>query len=66
MKYYTPSYCNMVHRVRDGKPVDHECRIIPPKALAAEIDGDIEKAIDIMQRTPAVTMRRGVRMPPDE
>ncbi len=58
---YCTTYCNKGHRVRDGKPVDHECRIIPPKALAAEMAGDYEGAILIMQTTPARMMRRGVR-----
>jgi hypothetical protein len=50
MKIYCTTYCNHGHRVSDGKPVDHECITIPPKALQAEIDGDFEKAIDIMEK----------------
>jgi len=58
---YCSSYCNFGHRVRDGKPVEHECRIIPPQALQAEMDGDYETAQMILQRTPVKMMRRGVK-----
>lgn len=60
MKIYCTSYCNQGHRVKDGMPVDHECRVIPPKALKAEIEGDVTKAIDIMQTTPQ-RWSRGVK-----
>ncbi len=58
---YCTTYCNRAHRMSDGKPIAHECRIIPPKALAAERQGDYEAAIEIMRATPVRTMRRGVR-----
>lgn len=58
---YVSSHCNFAHRLGDGKPIEHECRIIPTRALTAEINGEIEKAIEIMVATPAVIMRRGVR-----
>jgi hypothetical protein len=45
---YCTSYCNHGHRVRDGKPVAHECIVIPPKALALEIAGDIAGAIELL------------------
>lgn len=59
---YLTSYCNRHHRVRDGKPVEHECSILPPKAIRAERDGFYEDAIDIITKAkPLRTMRRGVR-----
>lgn len=48
---YLSSYCNHGHRLSDGKPVNHECRIIPPKALELERDGEIEQAIEILDNT---------------
>lgn len=58
---YVTTYCNKAHRVKDGKPIAHECRIIPPKALQAEMAGDIDTAIEILQASPTRMMRRGVR-----
>lgn len=39
MRYYCSSYCNHPHRVRDGYPIAHECRVIPPRVLRVEIAG---------------------------
>lgn len=65
MSSYISTYCNFGHDVKTGKPIDHECVIIPPKALAAEMAGDYERAIEIMQnaRTAGTlrVMRRGMR-----
>ncbi len=47
---YCTTYCNHGHRLGDGRPVDHECRKIPPAALRAEMAGDFELAISLMQR----------------
>lgn len=35
---YCTSFCNRNHRLTDGKPIDHECYIIPPRLLIAERD----------------------------
>ena len=48
-KFYVTTFCNFAHRVKDGKPVDHECYQLPVKALKAEIAGDIDKANDILR-----------------
>ncbi len=58
---YCSSYCNKGHRLSDGKPVGHECRIIPPTALKAERAGDYERAIASMKAATARYMRRGVK-----
>lgn len=47
--FYVTTYCNFPHRIKDGRPIGHECHVIPPAALKAEMEGDIEKAIEIMQ-----------------
>lgn len=59
--FYVSTYCNFAHRLRDGKPIQHECRIIPPDALKAEMKGEIRRAIEILQSTPRVMMRKGVK-----
>lgn len=61
MSLYTTSYCNKAHRVSDGKPVLHECRVIPPEALRAEMQGDIDEAVSIIATAPVKLMRRGCR-----
>lgn len=56
------SYCNRGHRLHDGKPVEHECYILPPKALELERAGDTRAAIDAIEAAkPLRAMRRGVR-----
>jgi hypothetical protein len=61
-EFYCTTYCNKAHRVRDGKPVKHECSILPPAALRAEINGDYEQACAILvEASPLPTMRRGVK-----
>lgn len=48
MSNYLTSYCNQYHRLSDGKPVEHECYVIPPEALEAEREGQFHKAIELM------------------
>jgi hypothetical protein len=47
-KIYATSYCNHGHYVLTGKPVNHECRVIPPAALQAEMAGNYAEAIELM------------------
>lgn len=51
--FYVSTYCNKAHALKTGRPIKHECRIIPPAALQAERDGDFDRAIAIMQGKPA-------------
>ena len=57
---YLTSYCNQAHRVKDGKPVDHECRMIPPAALQAEMDDQLDVARQMLESAPRTYMRKGV------
>ena len=58
---YCPTYCNFGHRLVDGKPVGHECIIIPPNALKAEIEGNYHLASDLIQASRKVR-HAGVRV----
>ena len=58
---YYSTYCNKGHRMRDGKPIEHECRIIPPAALWAERELDFDRASEIMRSKPVRMMLRGVK-----
>ena len=50
-KLYCSSFCNGAHRLADGKPVDHECYVLPTAALYAEREGDMDKANDIILKS---------------
>lgn len=39
-------YCNKPHRLSDGQPVGHRCRVLPPEILKAEQEGDIERVAE--------------------
>ena len=59
---YIAVYCNKSHRTRDGKPVSHECYILPPAALSAERDGRFDEAISLIESAkPLRLMKRGTR-----
>ena len=45
---YCTSFCNQGHRLSDGKPINHECYVLNPAALAAEREGDYEKAQELL------------------
>lgn len=49
MDFYVSTYCNFAHSIEDGEPLDHECVCIPPEALEAEMAGDYERAIELME-----------------
>lgn len=37
---YCTTFCNQAHRIDNGHPVNHECYILKPEALKAEMEGD--------------------------
>lgn len=53
---YCSSYCNFGHYLDTGRPIDHECIVIPPEALALERDGDVEGAIQILAHASRKTV----------
>jgi hypothetical protein len=59
--FYVSTYCNHAHRKKDGKPMQHECRIIPPAALRAEQGEDYDLATTILGETRPVIMRHGIK-----
>lgn len=63
---YATTFCNMGHLTSNGKPVGHECHVIPPAALAAEMSDDVPRAIELMdaaRRLGKMRMHRGVKPP---
>lgn len=61
MGVYMSTYCNQGHRLSDGKPVNHECVILPPEALQAEREGDYEMATVITVEAHPLKPHRGVK-----
>lgn len=46
----------------DGKPVEHECYVLPPRALRLEREDDIEGAVRAIEAAkPLRLMARGVK-----
>jgi hypothetical protein len=45
---YVTSFYNWAHNLKTGRPIGHECYIIPPAALQAEIAGDYDAASRII------------------
>jgi hypothetical protein len=45
---FTTSFCNFPHNLKTGRPVGHECYVLPPLALAAERADDLDLANRIL------------------
>jgi hypothetical protein len=52
---YVTTYCNKPRRMVDGKPIKHECYILPTLALKREREGDVRGAIDAIMHSPRKT-----------
>jgi hypothetical protein len=46
-------FCGRLHRIIDGFPVAHKCRVLPAESIIAAINGDFERAISLMARAAA-------------
>ena len=53
-------YCGKPHRTADGLPLAHRCRVLPPAALRAEIDGDLKRAVQILVKSGPTVEHGGV------
>ncbi len=47
--FYVTTYCNKAHDKKSGKPVGHECYVLPVEGIRAEVAGDNDRAIEIFQ-----------------
>lgn len=54
---YCTSFCNKGHRLKTGRPVDHECYILPPAALKAEREGNDDEALRLLSSMRRVVVR---------
>jgi hypothetical protein len=58
-RIYHTSFCNFGHDLDTGRPVKHECYILPPEALEAERNGDYDKSLAILQKKGTGRIVRG-------
>jgi hypothetical protein len=58
---YTTTYCNHGHEIEGGRPVGHECYVLPPAAIRAEMRGDFDSAADLIRRAQPLRIHGGVR-----
>ncbi len=59
---YCTSFCNQAHNKNNGHPINHECYILNPKALALEIAGKVNQAIDMGIRTERILNPRACQI----
>ena len=45
IEQYCTSFCNHSHHLSNGRPIGHECYVIPPALLRAERDLGAEAAL---------------------
>lgn len=60
-EFYVTTYCNHPHRRSNGYPLNHECHVLPPAALDAEVRGDFGRSIEIISEAKPLKVSRGVR-----
>jgi hypothetical protein len=48
---YITTFCNFAHRLKDGKPVEHECYIIRPNMLQMECAHGASVCLEHMKQT---------------
>lgn len=61
--FYVTTFCNFAHRLKDGKPIEHECHILPVDALKAEMADDVDEAMNIIDNNRPLPVHPGVRNP---
>lgn len=54
MPVHRTIYCGKPHRLSDGAPVGHACRVLEPRFLRAELDHEYACAAEILEAMPIV------------
>lgn len=52
-------YCNHFHRLSDGVPINHKCRVLSPGFLQAEKTNDLEGMLAYFEADPEVVLHDG-------
>ena len=60
-EFYATSFCNKAHRLVDGKPLDHECYVLPTEALSAERAGNTDRALAVFASWKNRKAHKGLR-----
>lgn len=60
---YVSTFCNFPHRLDTGRPVGHECYILPPAMLRAELAGDYDGAAEILSAAGRDPLNGGPNLP---
>jgi hypothetical protein len=61
---FCTSFCNHPHRLNDGKPIGHECFVLPTAMLHYERVGDSAKAREAQALWKHRSTHKGVRAKP--
>lgn len=61
MSFFCTSYCNHAHSMITGRPLNHECHILPPSALRAEYLGNFDRAMEIIAKAHPMKVSAGVK-----
>ena len=48
-RIYCTTFCNHGHDIETGRPVGHECYVLPPAAISAERAGDHARAVQYLE-----------------
>ena len=54
MPTYLTIYCGRHHRISDGFPVKHSCRVLDPEYLKAEQIKDYDRASALLEQMPLI------------
>lgn len=61
MNIFATTYCNRGHVLETGKPVEHQCYVLPPEALLAEQQQDFERAAMLIAAAKPLQHHAGLR-----
>ena len=60
-RFYVTTFCNKPHCVNTGKPVNHECHVLPIAMMRAEVQGDMTKAQEALSTWGKGPIHKGLR-----
>lgn len=58
---YCTTFCKHAHRLSDGKPIGHECYVLPTAALHAELAGKVGLAVEELSKWKKRKRHSGLR-----
>jgi hypothetical protein len=62
---YVTTYCNKPHSEISGKPIGHECYVLPVEAIRLERAGDYDGAIASIAAAKPLSAHKGIRPRPE-